>query len=144
MVDKYRKLINKQYKMKKSYKDLFMVVAYIAGNIYNEETKGQKKLGIIRKKLQSYLDAYNEDRDALRLECASCDDKNNVIMDEKGEYSYSKENLAKLSKQIKELSDKMFDYQTIVITNPLELDQYTFLNGWVSGVEFKIEEEIEL
>ena len=82
MVDKYRKLINKQYKMKKSYKDLFMVVAYIAGNIYNEETKGQKKLGIIRKKLQSYLDAYNEDRDALRLECASCDDKNNVIMDE--------------------------------------------------------------
>ena len=65
MVDKYRKLINKQYKMKKSYKDLFMVVAYIAGNIYNEETKGQKKLGIIRKKLQSYLDAYNEDRDAF-------------------------------------------------------------------------------
>jgi hypothetical protein len=121
-----------------------MVVAYIAGNIYNEETKGQKKLGIIRKKLQSYLDAYNEDRDALRLDCASCDDKNNVIMDEKGEYSYSKENLAKLSKQIKELSDKEFDYQTIVINNPAELDQYVFLNGWVSGVEFKIEEEIKL
>ena len=90
MVDKYRKLINKQYKMKKSYKDLFMVVAYIAGNIYNEETKGQKKLGIIRKKLQSYLDAYNEDRDALRLECASCDDKNNVIMDEKGSIATQK------------------------------------------------------
>ena len=37
-----------------------------------------------------------------------------------------------------------FDYQTIVINNPAELDQYVFLNGWVSGVEFKIEEEIEL
>jgi uncharacterized protein with WD repeat len=130
--------------MKKSYKDLFMVVAYIAGNIYNEETKGQKKLGIIRKKLQSYLDAYNEERDALRLENASCDDKNNVIIDEKGEYSYSKDALAKFSKQVKELSDKEFDYQAIVINNPLELDQYIFLNGWVIGVDFKIEEEIEL
>lgn len=144
MVDKYRKLINKQYKMKKSYKDLFMVVAYIGGNIYNEETKGQKKLGIIRKKLQSHLDAYNEERDSLRLDAASINDKNNVIMDEKGEYSYTKENLTKLSKQVKELSDKEFDYQTIVINNPAELDQYVFLNGWVSGVEFKIEEEIEL
>lgn len=144
MVDKYRKLINKQYKMKKSYKDLFMVVAYIAGNTFNEETKGQKKLGIIRKKLQSHLDSYNEDRDSLRLDAASINDKNNVIVDEKGEYSYTKENLTKLSKQIKELSDKEFDYQTIVINNPSELDQYTFLNRWVSGVEFKIEEEIEL
>ena len=121
-----------------------MVVAYIAGNIYNEETKGQKKLGIIRKKLQSYLDAYNEERDALRLDFASCDDKNNVIIDEKGEYSYTKDGLAKFSKQMKELSDKEFDYQTIVINNPAELDQYVFLNGWVSGVKFEVEEEIEL
>ena len=130
--------------MKKTYKDLYMVVAYTAANMMNESTKGQKKLALIRKKFQPYLDEYNEKRDELRLDHASVDDKGNLIMDEKGEYKFSKEGLKKLSQAVKELSDKEFDYTPILIINPEELELYTFLDGWVSGVKFEKEEEIEL
>jgi len=130
--------------VKKTYKDLYMVVAYTAANFMNESTKGQKKLALIRKKFQPYLDEYNEKRDELRLDHASVDDKGNLIMDEKGEYKFSKEGLKKLSQAVKELSDKEFDYTPILIINPEELELYTFLDGWVSGVKFEKEEEIEL
>jgi hypothetical protein len=130
--------------VKKSYKDLYMVVAYTAANIMNESTKGQKKLALIRKKFQPYLDEYNEKRDELRLDHASVDDKGNLIMDEKGEYKFSKEGLKKLSQAVKELSDQEFDYTPILIINPEELELYTFLDGWVSGVKFEKEEEIQL
>ena len=130
--------------VKKTYKDLYMVVAYTAANIMNESTKGQKKLGLIRKKFQPYLDEYNEKRDELRLDNASVDDKGNLILDEKGEYKFSREGLKKLSQEVKELSDKEFDYLPILIINPEELELYTFLEGWVSGVKFEKEEEIEL
>jgi hypothetical protein len=130
--------------VKKTYKDLYMVVAYTAANIMNESTKGQKKLGLIRKKFQPFLDEYNEKRDELRLDHASCDDKGNLILDEKGEYKFTKEGLKKLSQAVKELSDQEFDYTPILIINPEELEVYTFLDGWVNGVKFEKEEEIEL
>jgi hypothetical protein len=150
MVDSYRKLINKQIKMKKTYKDLYMVAAYCAANIYNKETKGQIKLNKIREKLQPYLDEYTELRDALRLEYAMVvsegEKKGKVIIEEDGNYAYTQENLPKLNKAAKELADKEFDYTPILITNPEELEVYTFLKGWVTGVDFKedLEEEIEL
>lgn len=130
--------------VKKSYKDLYMVVAYTAANIMNESTKGQKKLALIRKKFQPYLDEYNEKRDELRLDHASCDDKGNLILDEKGEYKFTKEGLKKLSQEVKELSDKEFEYLPIEVFNPEGLEIYTFLEGWVNGVKFIKEQEEEL
>jgi hypothetical protein len=72
--------------------------------------------------------------------------KGKVIIEEDGNYAYTQENLPKLNKAAKELADKEFDYTPIVITNPEELEVYTFLKGWVTGVDFKedLEEEIEL
>ena len=131
-------------KMKKTYKDLYMVVAYTAANIVDESMKGQKKLSLIRKKFQPYLDEYNEKRDELRLDHASCDDKGNLILDEKGEYKFTKEGLKKLSQEVKDLSDKEFEYTPIEVINPEGLEIYTFLDGWVNGVKFEKEEEIEL
>ncbi len=130
--------------MKKTYKDLYMVVAYTAANIVDESIKGQKKLSLIRKKFQPYLDEYNEKRDELRLDHASCDDKGNLILDEKGEYKFTKEGLKKLSQEVKDLSDKEFEYTPIEVINPEGLEIYTFLDGWVNGVKFEKEEEIEL
>lgn len=129
--------------MKKTYRDLFVFVGSVVQNIYNEETKGQKKLKLIREKVQSYLDAYQEELDALRLDAASVDDKNNLILDEKGEYKFTKEALKKLSQDSKDLSKKEFDYTPINVFNPAELDQYLFLKDWVTGVKFKeVKEEI--
>jgi hypothetical protein len=121
-----------------------MVVAYTAANIVDESIKGQKKLSLIRKKFQPYLDEYNEKRDELRLDHASCDDKGNLILDEKGEYKFTKEGLKKLSQEVKDLSDKEFEYTPIEVINPEGLEIYTFLDGWVNGVKFEKEEEIEL
>lgn len=130
--------------VKKTYKDLYMVVAYTAANVMNESTKGQKKLSKIRKKLQPYLDEYNEKRDELRLDFASCDESGNLILDQKGEYKFNKDGIKKLSQAVKELSDKEFDYTPIVVFNPEELELFTFLDGWVTGVKFEKEEEVEL
>lgn len=129
--------------MKKTYRDLFMFVGATAQNIYNEETKGQKKLKLIREKMQTYLDAYQEELDGLRLDAASVDEKGNLILDEKGEYKFTKEALKKLTQDSKDLSKKEFDFTLIPVINPAELDQYLFLKDWVKGVEFKeVEEEI--
>lgn len=129
--------------MKKTFRDLFMFVGATAQNVYNEETKGQKKLKLIRDKVQSYLDDYQEQADGLRLDAASVDDKGNLILDEKGEYKFTKEALKKLTLDIKELSKKEFNYTPITIINPSELDQYLFLEDWVIGVKFeKVTEEL--
>jgi hypothetical protein len=57
--------------MKKSYADLFTLVYNLNNNAKDGKTKGQKKLVLIAKKVQIYLDQYNEKAEELRLDAAS-------------------------------------------------------------------------
>jgi len=129
--------------MKKSYADLFTLVYNLNTNAKDGKTKGQKKLILIAKKVQIHLDQYNEKAEELRLDAASVDKDGNLILNEKGSYSFSKDGLKKLNQQSKDLNLSEFDFDEIVVNNPEGLEIYPFLGDWVTGVKFKDIETID-
>jgi hypothetical protein len=129
--------------MKKSYADLFTLVYNLNTNAKDGKTKGQKKLVLIAKKVQIHLDQYNEKAEELRLDAASVDKDGNLILNEKGSYSFSKDGLKKLNQQSKDLNLSLFDFDPIVVNNPEGLEIYPFLSAWVTGVKFKDIETID-
>ena len=127
-----------------TYLELFQLVNNIKLNLGEQETKGQKKLFKIYEKLKPYLDDFQSQIDDIRLEYASVDEKGNVIVDDKGNYKYSKEELKKFNKAFKELEAKEFVYKCIQVVNPEGLQIYWFLEGWVCGVTFEKPEDEQL
>jgi hypothetical protein len=125
-------------------KDLLQLVANLNAVIGSQETKVQKKLFKIQEKISKYLDEYNKQVEELRLDNASVDEKGILILNEKSDYKFSKEGIKKLTKDIEALNDKEFDFQIINVVNPIGLNDFTFLQDWVTGVEFNKQEEEEL
>ena len=113
----------------------------LAANVGSQETKVQKKLVKIHAKLKSYYEEYSEALGDLKLDHASCDDKGNVIMNEKGEYSFTKDAMKKLNADIKVLLEKPFEYKMIEVVNPEGLEEHTYLSGFVTGIKFVKDEE---
>ena len=110
--------------------------------VKGEDTKVSQKLGKIAKKLEKYVNEYNEQVEEIRIDNASTDDKGVILKEEKGGYKFGKDGLKKVMKQIKELNEKEFIYEKINIVNPARLEEFTFLQDWVTGVEFIKEEEL--
>jgi hypothetical protein len=129
---------------KKKYKDLNILVASINAVIGGQETKIQKKLFKLYEKLKPTHEDYNKQRDELRLDNAATDDKNVLIMDEKGDYKFNKEGVKKLTKDIEALNEKEFDFKPIEVINTNGLEKFTFLEDWTTGITFVKEEEEEL
>ncbi len=126
------------------YKQLLQLVSSINVVIGNQDTKTQKKLFKIYEKVKSYHEDYQAEVEILRLDNAQTDDKDCLLLDDKGNYRYSKEGIKKLTKDIEALNDKEFDFQIINVVNPEGLKDFTFLEDWVTGVEFNKQEEEEL
>ena len=126
------------------YKQLLQLVSSINAVIGNQDTKTQKKLFKIYEKVKAYHEGYQAEVEILRLDNAQTDDKDCLLLDEKGNYRYSKEGIKKLTKDIEALNDKEFDFQIINVVNPNGLENFTFLQDWVTGVEFNKQEEEEL
>jgi hypothetical protein len=126
------------------YKQLLQLVSNINVVIGNQETKVQKKLFKIYEKLKTYHDDYNTEVEILRLDAAQTDEKDCLLLDEKGGYKFTKEGIKKLTKDIEALNDKQFDFQIINVVNPQGLEDFTFLADWTSGIEFNKQEEEEL
>lgn len=125
-------------------KQLLKLVAKLNAVIGSQETKVQKKLFKVQEKIAKYLDEYNKQVEELRLDNASVDEKGILILNEKGDYKFSKEGIKKLTKDIEALNDKEFDFQIINVVNPNGLEDFTFLQDWTTGVEFNKQEEEEL
>lgn len=127
-----------------NYKQLNQMVVSVKNVIGNQETKVQKKLFKIFEKVKPILEKYNDEVETLRLDNASVDDKGVLYTDEKGNYKFSKEGITKLKKQLKELDEKEITFEKINVVNPQGLETFTFLEDFLTGVEFKHEEEEEL
>jgi hypothetical protein len=128
----------------KKYRDLLGLVHYLNQSIEQGKTIGQKKLIKIGDLLKPYIDSYNDKREWILLSNASVDENKNLIVDENNAYKYTAEGAHKRDKELMDLFLSDFDYTPIQINSPSELDQYTFLYGWVNGVEFTIEPEEEV
>jgi hypothetical protein len=122
-------------------KDLILTANLLAANMGDQSTKTQKKLRKIYDKIKPFIDSYQEQLEELRLDNASVDDKGNLILDEKGAYKFSKDAIKKLNQQIKELSEKEIEFKPIEVLNPEGLEIHVYLQGWLTGVEFKQDEE---
>lgn len=131
----------------KTYKDLMSLISDINSVLGQQETKTQKKLFKIYEKLKAHNQEFQSKLDDLRLDNAATDDKGILLLDEKGGYKFNKEGIKKLSKDIQELNNKSFEFAPIQIINPAGLETFTFLKGWVVGIDFVAEaeeEEVEL
>jgi len=126
------------------YKQLLQLSTTLKYVIGSQETKVQKKLFKVQEKISKYLDEYNKQVEELRLDNASVDEKGILLLNEKSDYKFSKEGIKKLTKDIEALNDKEFDFQIINVVNPQGLENFTFLQDWVTGVEFNKQEEEEL
>jgi hypothetical protein len=126
------------------YNKLNSLVANINAVIGNSETKIQKKLFRLYEKVKSYHESYQAQVEELRLDNASTDDKDILLLDEKGGYKFTKESIKKLTAQVTELGNKEFDFTPIPVVNPQGLEDFTFLENWTSGIKFIKEEEEEL
>jgi len=126
------------------YQQLNTLVASINAVIGSQETKVQKKLFKIYERVKSYHESYQAQVEELRLDNASTDDKDILLLDEKGGYKFTKENIKKLTAQVKELGEKEFEFKAIPVVNPDGLQDFTFLEEWTTGITFikEIEEEL--
>ena len=127
-----------------NYNKLNSLIANINAVIGNQETKIQKKLFRLYEKVKSYHESYQAQVEELRLDNASTDDKDILLLDEKGGYKFTKESIKKLTAQVTELGNKEFDFTPIPVVNPQGLEHFTFLEDWTKGIEFikEIEEEL--
>lgn len=125
-------------------KQLIETANLIAYNLGDQTTKAQKKLKKIYDLLKPSIDQYQSDIEDIRLDNASVDDNGNLILDEKGNYKFTKDGIKKINEGLKKLSEKNIEFKVIDVANPDGLDQYLFLKGWVNGVNFKDEEIIDL
>ena len=126
------------------YNQLNTLVASINAVIGNQETKIQKKLFKIYEKVKSHHESYQAQVEELRLDNASADDKDILLLDEKGGYKFTKEAIKKLTAQVTELGNKEFPFDKINVVNPAGLENFTFLEDWTTGITFVKEEEEEL
>jgi len=126
------------------YQQLNTLVASINAVIGSQETKVKKKLFKIYEKVKSYHESYQAQVEELRLDNASTDDKDILLLDEKGGYKFTKENIKKLTAQVKELGEKEFEFTPINVVNPQGLEDFNFLEDWTTGITFVKEEEEEL
>jgi hypothetical protein len=126
------------------YQQLNTLVASINAVIGNSESKTQKKLFRLYEKVKSYHESYQAQVEELRLDNASTDDKDILLLDEKGGYKFTKESIKKLTAQVKELGEKEFEFTPIPVVNPQGLEDFNFLEDWTTGIAFVKEEEEEL
>lgn len=126
------------------YQQLNTLIASINAVIGSQETKVQKKLFKLYEKVKSYHESYQAQVEELRLDNASTDDKDILLLDEKGGYKFTKEAIKKLTVQVKELGEKEFEFKPIEVINTQGLEKLTFLKDWTTGITFEEEEEVEL
>ena len=126
------------------YNKLTQLVANLNAVIGGQESKTQKKLFKIFEKTKSSYEEYQAKAEELRLDNAQVDDKDCLLLNEKGEYKFTKEGIKKLTEQMKELGEKEFDFKPIEVINPQGLENFTFLDEWTTGITFikEIEEEL--
>ena len=123
-----------------TYREIITAMQMLSANVGSQETKVQKKLVKIHEKLKKHYDIYAELHSDLKLDYAATDDKDHVIMNEKGEYSYTKDSLKQLTKAVNVLLDTEIDFVPIEILNPQGLEEHSYLKDFTKGIKFTEDE----
>ena len=126
------------------YSKLLQTMQNISVVIGSQETKTAKKLVKIHEKLKPFYDTYQTEVEILRLDHAQEDEKGAVILDDKGQYKFTKEGIKKLTSDINALNEQEFTFEKINVVNPEGLSEFFWLKDFLNGVEFVQVEDEEL
>lgn len=131
--------------VKKNYEDLLNVNYGLSLQIkaLSEGTKAKKALEKFGKRLEKQIEIYNEKLGDINLDYAATDDKDVLLMDEKGGYQYKKEDQKKRTEAIKGLLKEEFDFESVRVATVEDIADMHFLHGWIVGVNPKPEEPEE-
>lgn len=125
------------------YKQINVLINQLNNVIGKQETKVQKKLFKFAEKIRPYQEDYSKKVEELRLDNAAADDKGVLLVNDKGEFRFSKEGLKKLQDDVTALGEKEFEFKKIEVVNPQGLEDFHFLEDWVTGVTFNPKSEEE-
>ena len=131
--------------VKKNYEDLLNVNYGLSLQIraLSEGTKAKKALEKFGKRLEKQIEIYNEKLGDINLDYAATDDKDVLLLDEKGGYQYKKEDQKKRTEAIKGLLKEEFDFESVRVATVEDIADMYFLHGWIVGVNPKPEEPEE-
>lgn len=130
---------------KKSYEDLLNVNYGLSLQLrtVSEGTKAKKALEKFGKRLEKHLEVYNDRLGDINLEYAATDDKDVLLVDEKGGYKYKKEDQKKRTEAVKKFLKEEFEFEPVRVSTVEDIADMHFLHGWIVGVNPKPEEPEE-
>lgn len=131
--------------VQKNYEDLLNVNYGLSLQIraLSEGTKAKKALEKFGKRLEKHIEIYNEKLGDINLDYAATDDKDVLLLDEKGGYQYKKEDQKKRTEAIKSLLKEEFEFESVRVATVEDIADMYFLHGWIVGVNPKPEEPEE-
>lgn len=131
--------------VQKNYEDLLNVNYGLSLQIraLSEGTKAKKALEKFAKRLEKHIEIYNEKLGDINLDYAATDDKDVLLLDEKGGYQYKKEDQKKRTEAIKSLLKEEFEFESVRVATVEDIADMHFLHGWIVGVNPKPEEPEE-
>lgn len=125
------------------YKQINELINQLNNIIGKQETKVQKKLFKFAEKIKPYQEDFSKKVEELRLDNAATDDKGVLLVNDKGDFRFNKEGLKKLQEDVDALNEKEFEFKKIEVVNPQGLEDFHFLEDWVTGVTFNPKPEEE-
>jgi hypothetical protein len=128
-------------KMKlKNYAELLALVQALNATNAERGTKREEKLKKIAKKVKPLFDDYNDEKETIRLDNAYTDAYGVLVLNEKGEYKYTKEGAKKMKEDMKKLLNKEFDFYRFTFSSE-GIEDLLFLDGWVESMTSKSDEK---
>ena len=129
-------------KVTKTNAELLELVRNLNMTSAEKGTKREVKLKKIAEKIKPIFDSYNEKREEIRLDNAYADNSGVLELNEKGEYTFTKDGIKKMNKDMKNLLDETFEFYQFTFTTE-GVDDLKYLAGWVEGIEAEKEESDE-
>lgn len=106
--------------------------------------KNQKKTDKLIADYNKWQRDFHLDKsEDLKIELASVDEKGNVIQDSEGKFSYTKENMKKLTKELKNLQEKLVERLETYKQREFEIEPYITTDADNDIVKSLSEEEVE-
>ena len=129
-------------KVKKTYAELLELVQGLNATHAERNTKREEKLKKIAKKVKPFFDIYNDEKETIRLDNAYADAYGVLVLNEKGEYKFTKEGAKAIKEQMKDLLGKKFEFYQLTFSTE-GIEDLAFLDGWVEKMTSDKSEEDE-
>ena len=130
-------------KVVRTNRQLLELIRNLNSTAVDKGSKKEAKIQKIATKIRKYFEEYNEKREDLRLEHAHVNKDGVLELNEEGGYRFTKEGLKALNKDLTKLLDQEFEFYQFTFSKE-GIDDLTFLEGWVEGIEAPVINDEEL